>query len=130
MTETNVDRLNRFSDSVVGGRMDETVTVLHPDFRIRQAASLPYGGVYNGVEGWNELWSRVSGKRKDFAIVSDEPLGARTGISPVDDDDECRIGGHRNTFSIYGSLRTMVRQGQSDLRDPSAPLGCPRDRKD
>jgi hypothetical protein len=32
--------------------------LLAPDFVLRQADGLPYGGVYRGVEGWRQLLAR------------------------------------------------------------------------
>jgi uncharacterized protein len=59
-TETNLERLDRFGRcQVFGPNRDEALQtqreLLHPNFEIVEAPSLPYGGTYRGPEGWVQL---------------------------------------------------------------------------
>ncbi|HKT73751.1 MAG TPA: nuclear transport factor 2 family protein [Steroidobacteraceae bacterium] len=42
--------------------------MLHAQFEVEEAASLPYGGVYRGTEGWLALCSAVVGTWAKFSL--------------------------------------------------------------
>jgi hypothetical protein len=80
MSKTNRDRITEFARLMLEGRTDEARTLLHKDFCVREADSLPYAGVYEGIEGWNTLWGRVGSTWADLEIVPDEsPIGEPDG---------------------------------------------------
>ena len=84
--ETNLDKLNRFGHAAVfSGDHDEAIKIqkslLHDDFEIVEAPSLPYGGTYRGLDGWHELIRKImkiwSGVRVTPLYTLGEPDGDR-----------------------------------------------------
>lgn len=76
MAETNREKLDRFGMSpVFSGSPEEAIrtqrSLLHADFEIIEAPSLPYGGTYRGGEGWAQLIEDV---KKAWAGVKVTPL--------------------------------------------------------
>lgn len=57
-------------------------TLLHPDFRVREASGLPYAGIFHGAEGWRQL-SRIVVKTWDgfrFDVIEHHGSPAGTMI--------------------------------------------------
>ena len=74
--ETNKQILQKFI-SAAQSLDDETVAALmHPAFVVHEAAGLPYAGEYRGLEGWQRLFSTVTGIWKDVAIKTEMYIGA------------------------------------------------------
>ena len=61
-----------FSAALGRGDMNAQIALLHPDFVVHEAASLPYGGDYRGAEGWAALVGAVVQAWSGFRL---EPLG-------------------------------------------------------
>ena len=59
--------LTRLLDAMGAGDMATFEAGLADDFEIVQADSLPWGGVYRGVEGWREFLGRFLAPWKDLA---------------------------------------------------------------
>ena len=51
MSQENVDAARRLFKAVEERDLAGVLVVYHPDIVIREASSLPYGGVYHGLEG-------------------------------------------------------------------------------
>jgi ketosteroid isomerase-like protein len=49
--------------------------LMHPDFIAIEAAGLPYGGTYRGIEGWRALNAAVVGSWGGFRLKLLEILG-------------------------------------------------------
>lgn len=49
----------QFYDGVLGGDWEKVVASVHPDFVVSQAAGLPYGGDYNGLEGLQAMFGEL-----------------------------------------------------------------------
>ena len=49
--------------------------MLHPEFEVEEAAGLPYGGVYRGIQGWLELSNAVIGTWSKFRLQLIEYAG-------------------------------------------------------
>jgi len=91
--ENNVDKVaaHVFLDAFSRGDTQAMEALLAPDFLLRQADGLPYGGDYRGVEGWQrmltrfaETWSSlvptlvtVLGDGPQFAVLVDVTVTAR-----------------------------------------------------
>ncbi len=45
----------RMVKAVLSGDWETAGTLLHPDFALHEPASLPFGGVYKGLEGFKEF---------------------------------------------------------------------------
>lgn len=78
----------RFLAAVRGGDEATMREMLHPDFELEEAASLPYGGVYRGVDGWLSLcravvatWSKFRLTFLEFAGEAADSLVVRFAIS-------------------------------------------------
>lgn len=59
MSNSNKDIVLAFLDASVRGDEQAMRDLLHPDVRIIEAASLPYGGVAEGPDGFLDLIKRV-----------------------------------------------------------------------
>ncbi|WEK41481.1 MAG: nuclear transport factor 2 family protein [Candidatus Brevundimonas colombiensis] len=64
MTDTNLDKLNRFGKAAVFAKdADDALKIqqslLHEDFEIIEAPGLPYGGTYRGLKGWGDLIATI-----------------------------------------------------------------------
>jgi ketosteroid isomerase-like protein len=59
---------DRFMAALQAGDRDALAGMMHPDFRVEEAESLPYGGVYHGVDGWMTLARAVTKTWKGFQI--------------------------------------------------------------
>lgn len=49
--------------------------MLHPEFEVEEAAGLPYGGNYRGIQGWLELCNAVAGTWGQFRLQLIEYAG-------------------------------------------------------
>ena len=49
----------RFVDALFAGDWDTMATLVHPDFELREPAALPYGGIYQGIEGFKQCWEAI-----------------------------------------------------------------------
>lgn len=52
MSDQNVAVMNRFVAAVFAGENDKLPELLHPDFELLHASTVPYAGVYRGPEGF------------------------------------------------------------------------------
>lgn len=86
--ETNLQKLDRFGHSAVFGEgyaeaLKVQQSLLHPDFEIVEAPSLPYGGTYRGIEGWAALLAKIKTIWCPFRVTPlwtiGEPDGDRFG---------------------------------------------------
>ncbi len=59
MSNSNKDIVLAFLDASVRGDEEAMKELLHPDVRVIEADSLPYGGVSEGPEGFLDLIKRV-----------------------------------------------------------------------
>jgi len=67
MSRTNKQVIADFAAALFRGDLDLVKQLMHPDFFIHEAESLPYGGVHRGLEGIltvfkgiNSSWANVS----------------------------------------------------------------------
>jgi ketosteroid isomerase-like protein len=86
-SDTNRDRLNRFFAAFRAGDEATQATLLHPEFSITEADSLPYGGTYRGLSGWRSLINRIHAAWTDVVISPQFVIGS--------DDDERFAALHR-----------------------------------
>jgi len=82
------DFSERFLAAMRAGDAAAVGDMLHPDFELVEAASLPYGGTYRGLDGWLALTKKVgetfAGFRLsliDYAGDSDDSLVVQFAIS-------------------------------------------------
>jgi ketosteroid isomerase-like protein len=62
--------------AAVSGRDRATVeAMLHPEFTITEAPSLPYAGRYDGAEGWRRLNRAVAAAWSNLAVEVTEIFG-------------------------------------------------------
>lgn len=59
MTDSNKDIVRSFLDAAREGEMTTVARLLHPQARIIEADSLPFGGIAAGLEGFTSLVRRV-----------------------------------------------------------------------
>lgn len=70
MTAENLAVKDRFLGAVFAGDFAALLDLIHPDFAMRQVDALPYGGLYEGPEGF------VSFIQKFLAMLDIEQLEA------------------------------------------------------
>ena len=71
-------------------------TMLHPDFLVEEAAGLPYGGTYRGLDGWRTLSKAVTSTWSKFRI---KPIAY-----PGESETHCTV-----RFAISGVSRKTGR---------------------
>lgn len=54
-TTTDTERLRRFVGLMNGGRFDEARAMVAEDVTINEPASIPYGGMFTGLAGFDEF---------------------------------------------------------------------------
>lgn len=76
------DFLDICAPALRAGDFGAIAPLLHPDFVVHEAPSLPYAGDFHGVEGWRDLSRAVVGAWEDFRfdIVEHHGSPARTMI--------------------------------------------------
>jgi ketosteroid isomerase-like protein len=78
----------RFLAATRAGDRAQLTEMLHPDFELEEAAGLPYGGLYHGVDGWLALggavvaaWRSFRMELLEFVAETDDSLVVRLAIS-------------------------------------------------
>ena len=72
MTDSSKDIVRAFLGAAQRGDMTTAASLLHPEVRIIEADSLPFGGVVSGFEGFTELVRRVFTTFANTAVTVDE----------------------------------------------------------
>jgi len=62
--------------ATLGGDLDAFEKYIHPDFSVHESDSLPFAGVFKGIEGFKEVFSVVFGIYEDVGV---EPKVICTG---------------------------------------------------
>lgn len=80
----NRDMIERFSELVMAGDMENAAALLHPEFVLSEASGLPYGGKWHGFDGLLRLLGSMAETWADLAIetrsVIGEPDGSEFGL--------------------------------------------------
>lgn len=71
----NKQRLEALFKAFLSRDMAAVDAAIHPDFVITEAAGLPYGGVYRGLDGWHKLIENIVGTWDDFSTEFNEIIG-------------------------------------------------------
>ena len=50
----------QFYDHITGGRPEQVLETLHPEVHVSESADLPFGGEYDGYQGFTELSERLA----------------------------------------------------------------------
>ncbi|MEO8296493.1 MAG: nuclear transport factor 2 family protein [Burkholderiales bacterium] len=82
--ETNLQKLDRFGRSAAFAAdptegLKQQQALLHPDFTIVEADSLPYGGTYRGPEGWATLIANVKKAWNPVRVTPQWTIGEPNG---------------------------------------------------
>ena len=64
-----------FLTTLAAGDFDRLAPMLDPDFVVHEAAALPYGGDYHGVDGWRQLSNAIAASWAGFRIERKEVYG-------------------------------------------------------
>lgn len=75
MSNSNKDIVLAFLDASVRGDEEAMRDLLHPDVRVVEADSLPYGGVSKGPDGFIELIGRVFKTWENTEVTVQQVLG-------------------------------------------------------
>ncbi|HLM72342.1 MAG TPA: nuclear transport factor 2 family protein [Polyangiaceae bacterium] len=73
---TNVDIVRSIYEAGAKGDLNGILPFLDPNVVIHEAASLPYGGEYHGIEGFSRLAAAVYSTWKSFEVDMTELLDA------------------------------------------------------
>lgn len=60
--QANLELCSRFYDAIFAGDWDFIAASITPDFAVVEAAGLPYGGTWEGVAGFRELFGLMATK--------------------------------------------------------------------
>lgn len=80
---TNIDIVRSIYEAGMKGDINGTLPFLDPDVVIHEAASLPYGGEYHGLEGFSRLLAAVFSSFKTFQVDVKELLDAGPAIIAI-----------------------------------------------
>jgi ketosteroid isomerase-like protein len=72
MHKSNKDRVRTFFAAAEANNNEEMLAVLHPNVRVVEAESLPYGGIIEGRENFRPFAKRVITTWKNTTITSEE----------------------------------------------------------
>ncbi|MDO8862923.1 nuclear transport factor 2 family protein [Haliea sp. E1-2-M8] len=72
MTDSSKDIVRRFLSAAQQGDMATVASLLHPEAKVIEADSLPFGGVVSGFEGFTRLVRRVFTTFANTAVTVDE----------------------------------------------------------
>lgn len=83
-TASNRATIERFSELVLAGDLENAKALLHPDFVLTEAEGLPYGGKWFGFDGLLRLLGKMTETWADLAIetrsIIGEPDGSEFGL--------------------------------------------------
>lgn len=74
MSDTNKDIVLNFLAASVRGDKEAMIAMLHPDVRVIEADSLPYGGISQGPQAFIDLISKVFKTWDDTSVTIDQML--------------------------------------------------------
>lgn len=74
MSDTNKDIVLNFLAASVRGDKEAMIAMLHPDVRVIEADSLPYGGISQGPQAFIDLISKVFKTWDDTSVTIDHML--------------------------------------------------------
>lgn len=66
MSQANVQAIQNLYAKAEQGDMQAALQMLDPDIVVHEQESLPYGGTYNGYEGYQQLFTNLMGVWDDF----------------------------------------------------------------
>lgn len=73
MSSENVQLVSDIYDAfILRGSVDTLFASLHPEATVHEAASLPYGGVYQGTAGMQQLFGRMFETWDDMKLVKEK----------------------------------------------------------
>ena len=72
----NRDVVSRFLKAALDGDDATVAALIHPDFFIKEADSLPYGGTYTGHAGLKQMLARLRSCIENHKVVLRDILGA------------------------------------------------------
>ena len=104
-TEISRQIVTQFYESLAAGKFEEVMACLHPDVEIHEPDCLPYGGVYRGHDGVQELFSQAL-KYLDVSVFKIEAIVA----------DGDRVVGFIHT-AVAGSRASALVAEESLIRD-------------
>ena len=75
MTMSSTEVVRKLFETAVAGDFEALKQYLHPDVRVNEAESLPYGGVYVGIDQMVALNAHVFSFWTDFSITVKQLFG-------------------------------------------------------
>ena len=75
MTMSSTEVVRKLFETAVAGDFEALKQYLHPEVRVNEAESLPYGGVYVGIDQMVALNARVFSFWTDFSITVKHVFG-------------------------------------------------------
>jgi ketosteroid isomerase-like protein len=84
MSSENVVTIRGYYESLARGDVESAIGVFDPAIRISSPASLPYGGDYTGIDGFQVYVGRVlEHLEDDFRVAADEFIDAGAHVIVV-----------------------------------------------
>jgi ketosteroid isomerase-like protein len=76
MAQDNVDLIQSAWDAFGRGNLEEAVSIADPSGEVVVAESLPWGGTYQGPDGFSEMLGSLLSNFEQFKAVPEKVLGA------------------------------------------------------
>lgn len=98
---TNRQRVEQFIEAFKQGKVEVQHSLVHPDVIFHSPESLPYGGMWHGIDGWKNMKQAIGEVWSELELTIRHLVGA--------DNDDCFIviadlkARSRKTGNIYES---------------------------
>lgn len=79
MSADNQAVMQQFLDAVLGGKPELLDPLIHADFELLHASTVPYAGVYQGAEGFLRFLGIFMGTFDDLTLETGETFAAPSG---------------------------------------------------
>lgn len=79
MSVDNHAIMQSFLDAVLSGQTDKLSDLIHPDFELLHASTVPYAGAYKGAEGFLDFLGKFMGTFDPLNLETGEIYAAPSG---------------------------------------------------
>lgn len=102
MSLENVNTIKQMYEAAIKGDMQKALNALDEDLVVHEQESLPYGGRYEGHEGFQKLFQNLAATWDDFKFTPKEYLDAgESVVAIVQLTDKAKTTGNSLDMTMY-----------------------------